>query len=279
MFHPHHLLKSLFLFLGFFSHAQISVSGNFSMKPDSYEAMVIDRSYQNIYYKAEFVKDPKKKKLETTCVLQIGKKFSKFSDFNVLRKDSLMEKYSHLEKIGAKELGQSLNLAEKWRSILIKNFQENNITVQDKTNITYQYEEKQPALDWKLENETREILGYICHKATTKYRGRKYTAWYCKEIPINNGPYIFQNLPGLILELEDSDNNFHFTAIAMDKKINAVYLRNEKRILHITREQFRKALQTYHDNPGFFHGKAYNEDGSQIAVKSPPLPYNPIELE
>jgi hypothetical protein len=39
-----------------------------------------------------------------------------------------------------------------------------------------------------------------------------------KEIPINNGPYIFQNLPGLILELEDSDNNFHFTAIAMDKK-------------------------------------------------------------
>jgi GLPGLI family protein len=190
-----------------------------------------------------------------------------------------MEKYSHLEKIGAKELGQSLNLAEKWRSILIKNFQENNITVQDKTNITYQYEEKQPALDWKLENETREILGYICHKATTKYRGRKYAAWYCKEIPINNGPYIFQNLPGLILELEDSDNNFHFTAIAMDKKVNAVYLRNEKRILYITREQFRKALQTYHDNPGFFHGKAYNEDGSQIAVKSPPLPYNPIELE
>ncbi|SIS53060.1 GLPGLI family protein [Chryseobacterium gambrini] len=279
MFHPHHLLKSLFLFLSFFSYAQISVSGNFSMKPDSYEAMVIDSSYQNIYYKAEFVKDPKKKKLETTCVLQIGKKFSKFSDFNVLRKDSLMEKYSHLEKIGAKELGQSLNLAEKWRSILIKNFQENNITVQDKTNITYQYEEKQPALDWKLENETREILGYICHKATTKYRGRKYAAWYCKEIPINNGPYIFQNLPGLILELEDSDNNFHFTAIAMDKKINGVYLRNEKRILHITREQFRKALQTYHDNPGFFHGKAYNEDGSQIAVKSPPLPYNPIELE
>ncbi|WBV53381.1 GLPGLI family protein [Chryseobacterium gambrini] len=279
MFHPHHLLKHLFLFLSFFSHAQISVSGNFSMKPDSYEAMVIDSSYQNIYYKAEFVKDPKKKKLETTCVLQIGKKFSKFSDFNVLRKDSLMEKYSHLEKIGAKELGQSLNLAEKWRSILIKNFQENNITVQDKTNITYQYEEKQPALDWKLENETREILGYVCHKATTKYRGRKYAAWYCKEIPINNGPYIFQNLPGLILELEDSDNNFHFTAIAMDKKINAVYLRNEKRILHITRGQFRKALQTYHDNPGFFHGKAYNEDGSQIAVKSPPLPYNPIELE
>lgn len=279
MFHPHHLLKPLFLFLSFFSHAQISVSGNLSMKPDSYEAMVIDSSYQNIYYKVEFVKDPKKKKLETTCVLQIGKKFSKFSDFNVLRKDSLMEKYSHLEKIGAKELGQSLNLAEKWRSILIKNFQENNITVQDKTNITYQYEEKQPALDWKLENETREILGYICHKATTKYRGRKYAAWYCKEIPINNGPYIFQNLPGLILELEDSDNNFHFTAIAMDKKINGVYLRNEKRILHITREQFRKALQTYHDNPGFFHGKAYNEDGSQIAVKSPPLPYNPIELE
>jgi GLPGLI family protein len=273
------LLHLLFLFLSFFSNAQISVSGNFSMKPDSYEAMVIDSSYQNIYYKTEFVKDPKKKKLETTCVLQIGKKYSKFSDFNVLRKDSLMEKYSHLEKIGAKELSESLNLAEKWKSVLIKNFPENKITVQDKANIMYQYEEEQPSPDWKLENETREILGYLCNKATAKYRGRKYTAWYCKEIPINNGPYIFQNLPGLILEIEDSKENFHFTAVGMDKKADKIYLRTEKRILHVTREQFRKALQTYCDNPGFFHGKAYNEDGSQTAVKSAPLPYNPIELE
>ncbi|MGN7866330.1 hypothetical protein [Chryseobacterium sp. 22458] len=65
----------------------------------------------------------------------------------------------------------------------------------------------------------------------------------------------------------------------MDKKKGKIYVRNEKRILIVTREEFRKVLQNYNDNPGFFHGKAYNEDGSQIPVRSSPQPYNPIELE
>jgi len=272
-------LRLLFLTIGFFSNAQISVTGNFSMKPDSYEEKVLDSSYQNIYYKLEFVKSPKKKKLETTCLLQIGKNFSRFSDFNSLRKDSLMSGFSHLEKLGAKELNQTLNLSEKWKNVLVKKFLENKVIVQDRANIVYQYEENQPILEWKLENETKDILGYSCNKATVKYRGRKYTAWYSKEIPINNGPYIFQNLPGLILDIEDSKSNFHFTAIAMDKKPGKIYLRNEKRILIVTREQFRRVLKNYNDNPGFFHGKAYNEDGSQISAKSDPIPYNPIELE
>lgn len=275
----HNFLRLFFLVIGFFSNAQITVTGNFSMKPDSYEEKIIDSSYQNIYYKLEFVKDPKKKKLETICLLQMGKNFSRFSDFNSLRKDSLMFSFSHLEKLGAKELNQTLNLPDKWKNVLVKDFSINKVIVQDRANVTYQYEENQPVIEWKLENETKDILGYLCNKATTKYRGRKYTAWYSKEIPINNGPYVFQNLPGLILEIEDSKSNFHFTAIAMDKKPNRIYLRNEKRILTVTREQFRKVLQNYNDNPGFFHGKAYNEDGSQISVKSDPLPYNPIELE
>ncbi|WP_312305762.1 GLPGLI family protein [Chryseobacterium sp.] len=272
-------LRLFFLAIGLFTNAQITVTGNFSMKPDSYEEKIIDSSYQNIYYKLEFVKNPKKKKLETTCVLQIGKNFSRFSDLNSLRKDSLMSDFSHLEKIGAKELNQTLNLPDQWKNVLVKDFSGNKVIVQDRVNITYQYGENQPIIEWKLENEAKDILGYLCSKATTQYRGRKYTAWYSKEIPINNGPYVFQNLPGLILDIEDNKRNFHFTAIAMDKKKGKIYVRNEKRILIVTREEFRKVLQNYNDNPGFFHGKAYNEDGSQIPVRSSPQPYNPIELE
>ena len=27
------------------------------------------------------------------------------------------------------------------------------------------------------------VLGYTCHKATTRFRGRDYIAWYTEEIP------------------------------------------------------------------------------------------------
>ena len=64
--------------------------------------------------------------------------------------------------------------------------------------------------NWKLVNEQKVIRGYICNKATTNFEGRNWTAWYAADIPSNSGPYKFHGLPGLILDLYDSDNIFHF---------------------------------------------------------------------
>lgn len=65
-------------------------------------------------------------------------------------------------------------------------------------------------LKWHLENSFDTILGYKVQKATTDFGGRKWTAWFTKEIPIQDGPYKFKNLPGLILKIEDSDRNHSF---------------------------------------------------------------------
>lgn len=65
-------------------------------------------------------------------------------------------------------------------------------------------------LKWHLENSFDTILGYKVQKATTDFGGRKWTAWFTKEIPIQDGPYKFKNLPGLILKIEDSNKNHTF---------------------------------------------------------------------
>lgn len=78
--------------------------------------------------------------------------------------------------------------------------------------------------DWQLENETREIGEYLCHKATAKIVDIKtikkmnekgieieeqkeiiktITAWYTPQIPISTGPASYWGLPGLILELDN----------------------------------------------------------------------------
>ncbi|PIF59041.1 GLPGLI family protein [Flavobacterium sp. 2] len=56
--------------------------------------------------------------------------------------------------------------------------------------------------EWTIIDETTTVLGYKCKKATTKKSLALITAWYCEEIPINDGPGEFWGLPGLILKVE-----------------------------------------------------------------------------
>lgn len=273
---------SLFIFCSAVISAQLKITqGNFSMKPSSYYAKIFEKSNLNIYYQFKFLKDAKisENPREGLCVLQIGENYSKFSDTKTLAKDSLSEKFSHLESVGVKEMNQLFIYNPLWSMESLKSGADKKVTYQKRYKTKYEYEEIQPELKWQLHNESKKILDYSCKKATVKYRGREFVAWYTTEVPINNGPYVFEGLPGLILELEDSQNKYHFTAVGIDKKPMDIYLRSDKEILKISRAKFREVEKTYHDNPGAFHGKAINEDGSPIVVKSKPFLYDPFELE
>lgn len=257
-----------------------TVLGNFSLPPDKYSIEMFDKSIQNVYYQLNYVSNPKSvNKKEVICVLELGKNFSKFFELNTIKYDSLAEKFSHQNNVSAKEMNQILPVYPKWKPVVLRDLNKNSITIQDKARDNYQYTEEQPAIIWKLGNDTKSILGYTCYKATAEFRGRKYTAWYSKDIPINNGPYLFNGLPGLIMEIEDRKNHYHFTAIAMDKKPMNIYLRNEDQIFKITRKKFREIQKTYHDNPAFFHGSSYDAEGNVIRETVKAKPYNPIELD
>ena len=49
---------------------------------------------------------------------------------------------------------------------------------------------------------------YKCKKATTNFRGRDYIAWFSEDIPINDGPFKFNGLPGLIVEIYDTEAKY-----------------------------------------------------------------------
>lgn len=71
-------------------------------------------------------------------------------------------------------------------------------------------------INWNLTNETKQIQGYTCYKATytyiQKWNGREFewpvVAWYCPQIPIPLGPVRYSGLPGLILELHENNIGF-----------------------------------------------------------------------
>lgn len=139
------------------------------------------------------------------------------------------------------------------------------------------YTEAKPALQWLIHKETKELLGYPCQKAEVSFGGRQWTAWFTPDIPLPEGPYKFGGLPGLILELVDAQNHYHYTAVSISNVLGAGNVvrwdwkqraTNKKELDKILRQlyanpdQALKALGT----PTRFAGDAMLD-----------LPYNPIE--
>lgn len=96
---------------------------------------------------------------------------------------------------------------------IIKNFKTDNfIAIITFLTVPQQYLEEPMDFAWEMTNETDTILGLPCTKAVTDYGGRHYEAWFTSEVPINDGPYVFRGLPGLILKVIDDQGWYNFTA-------------------------------------------------------------------
>ncbi|MCD9582205.1 GLPGLI family protein [Tenacibaculum maritimum] len=70
--------------------------------------------------------------------------------------------------------------------------------------------------NWKIFNETKKVGDISCQKAEIYFRGRYYTAWFAMDIPVAFGPWKFKGLPGLILEVYDSEKLWHMRAQKID---------------------------------------------------------------
>jgi len=84
------------------------------------------------------------------------------------------------------------------------------------------YKDTLHVMQWELKDEKKMIDSFTCYKATTFFKGRSYTAWYCPAISIPNGPWKLGGLPGLIIEAYDDNKDLYFllTRIDNNKDIN-----------------------------------------------------------
>ena len=113
--------------------------------------------------------------------------------------------------------------------------------------------DKPPMQIWKLEDETKKIKSFTCKKATTLFRGRKYTAWYTEELPIIGGPWKFDGLPGLILSVASDDGVLSIEAVKIEQKQNLkiAKFKIEKEKLITWDEyckRFRKVIERFRKN-------------------------------
>lgn len=98
----------------------------------------------------------------------------------------------------------------------------------------YAVVEDLPTIQWTLLSEQKQIGNFLCDKAKTTFRGRTYEVWYTSEIPITYGPWKFNGLPGLMVEIKDTQGIYSwqltsFTPnIEIGIELNEVQKKNSK---------------------------------------------------
>ena len=159
---------------------------------------------------------------------------------------------------------------------------------------------------WILLPDTKKVGNYNLQKATTKFGGRKWTAWFNTEVNSNEGPYKFRGLPGLIFEVADDKNNFKFSLLKSyqlkDTYDTSGFMESfagKKPIMVDEKTLNKKRLELFNDPLYEFKEKFKNDDGSTnfsvMGVKIKSLDqfkeltvklqdklrqdYNPIELD
>lgn len=171
-----------------------------------------------IYYEIIFRPDSTNSRLVTnTVALYEGKNKSIFQDSNRYKIDSMIQqqKMDFIPNLPMFSVNH----------IIYKDLDQSEITYSENVaTVNLGYKESIKSLKWQLLGGKKTILNHECYEAKINLHGRNYTAWYTKDIPISDGPYKFAGLPGLVLEIYDSENNFHYNAIAITKKkMNIVY--------------------------------------------------------
>lgn len=107
--------------------------------------------------------------------------------------------------------------------------------------------------DWTLQNETKEINGFLCYKATStnkivygeKVFNHPVTAWYCPTLPYNFGPNGYSGLPGLILELQVRNVVYGASKIELNSTETFKIETNKMKILN--EKEFEEALNKLND--------------------------------
>jgi len=286
-------MKRFFFTLGFIFFANILFSQSTIMaRADlyKYDFIVVDSGNIRILYSLNAVDINDTKTYDDIQRLEIGSNLSKYYSYFIFRSDSLKKDFRRKNPNAQVVPNQSGEFGKKghvWSLVIwsdyFKDFKKNTLTefAHMPMNVpTYQCEENLLIQDWELHDDTLTVCGYLCQKATCRFRGNDFIAWFAPELPIPNGPWKLGGLPGLILKVNDKGNHYNFECIKIEsheKKFPIIMFDKKyyQKIARTTLKELEKDIHADYFKIGLV--KVTTKDG--FPVQFEPIPYNPLELE
>lgn len=207
-------------------------------------------TYQ-VAYKVNYSLDSLNRDKQDTDELYLytGSNFGVFTYYNVIEREKRIEKMKR--KYGSNASVEYYTNANNpsFSKTFYKNLQSGEITTSSILGEKeYLYQEPETSFKWKIEDSTKSIKGYSAQKATTHFAGRDYVAWFTLEIPVQDGPYLFHGLPGLIVELYDLKKDYNFNLKSIDKLEQAKTWTLPTDAKSVTKSQFKENKEQFRKN-------------------------------
>lgn len=255
---------------------------------------IVDSSYLNVFYRLTRKRiDDSKKWTIIRC--QYGHHIVRQIDMWLYYSKQQINKFDNISKENLTSIEEKMDLSGNGPSNLFVqmtydvaadryNCISGDYFVNDKP---WQYDDSELKIKWVLKDCQKEINGYVCSLAQTKFRGRTWSIWYTLEIPVNIGPWKFKGLPGLIVWAEDSESDYIFECqgISQQKEPICRYIYASH---NVSRLKYLQYERTCHEHPYLVASadqpalvRVPNETGGYTILTDEnwTIPYNPIERE
>lgn len=256
-----------------------------ALETGSVRQTVLDTATLEVSYRMEWLRRPDSKEpMQDLLLLQAGGKVTKFFSYKTLQRDSLL-RITPTEQV----LANVGNFKGGLEAVVFQNYPAGEMTCTDKiSRDNMLYTEPLPEIEWTLRDGTREVIGYDCRRATCRFRGRDYEAWYTEELPLATGPWKFHGLPGLILAVNDTGDDggiIRFEATGI-RRAEVPVTMADLNYLTTSRKKFMATERKYMTDPiGYMQANSNiritvrNEDGTPREGADLLREYNPLETE
>lgn len=213
-------------------------------------------------YEMQYKMDSTENGLEKlNMILDIGSKEVKFYGQNLAITDSLNKKFgknSGYTDMSGQVIKRKINSFDN----------ENYINIKEGY-YTFKTTDK---INWTISDEIKKSENYTLQKASTKFGGRNWTAWFCKDIPFNEGPFKFRGLPGLIFELSDTKKNFIYTLLKIQELPDAYSTENfvesnfGNKAIPINEKQKYKLIMNFYNDPFAFERNNFSKTDTDLKI-------------
>lgn len=182
--------------------------------------------------------------------LDVTESGSKFYSYTVYNSDSLMkvDLEKQLAATGAINVRSDMRKGSVPYSVS-KKYPKYEVFLHNKILSDFYKISDERAIDWKISSEKQKIGEWTTQKAEADFAGRHWIAWFTTDIPIQDGPYKFHGLPGLIVRLEDKTKS-HVFSLQGVKNINSipedVFGARE---ISVSSKQYSKLMKDYENDP------------------------------
>jgi len=184
------------------------------------QAQKADTAQAIVHYKFTHIRDTTKRDTPyvENMVLLIGRNASVYKSYDYKMRQEQMRK-SLTEQINSGSTNLTFKSSGGLGTVneLFQFPNEKKFITKDVVGNSYLVEEVMPAMTWKISADTANLNCISCQKATTHFKGRDYTAWFCPDLPYRAGPWKLNGLPGLIVEAYDTRKEVVFKFDGLDK--------------------------------------------------------------